>query len=123
MRILTTGRYLSLATWRRDGREVRTPVWFVTLEGVHYCYTTNDAGKVKRIRRSPRARIAPCTMRGTLLGAWCEARAQLVDDTALCARVYAALRRKYGWQMHLLDIVATLSRRRGRRAVIALEEA
>jgi len=122
MRILTTGRYLSLATWRRDGREVRTPVWFVSLEGVHYCFTTRDAGKVKRIRRSPRARIAPCTVRGALLGAWSEAHAQLVDDPALCTRVYAALRRKYGWQMYLLDVIATLGRRRARRVVIALEE-
>lgn len=122
MSILSSGRYLSLATWRRDGREVRTPVWYVSLDGIHYCFTTRAAGKVKRIRRSPRAGIAPCTMRGALLGAWCEVHARLVDDTALCAQIYAALRRKYGWQMVLLDFIATLGRRHDQRVVIALEE-
>jgi len=122
MKLPIDGRYLSLATWRRDGREVRTPVWYVTLGGVHYCYTTRDAGKVKRIRRSSCARLAPCDWRGRLRGGWCEARARLVDDATLCAQVYTALRRKYGWQMRLLDLIATFSRRRDRRAVIALEE-
>ncbi|MFP6629399.1 MAG: pyridoxamine 5'-phosphate oxidase family protein, partial [Myxococcota bacterium] len=46
--------YVSLATFRRDGREVRTPVW-VARDGEHlYIFSEAKAGKVKRIRATKR---------------------------------------------------------------------
>src|SRR5262249_12572995 len=58
-------RYLSLATFRSSGAEVRTPVWFASFGGKLYVFSAGDAGKVKRLRRSSRARLAPCDARGT----------------------------------------------------------
>src|SRR5215471_9593255 len=72
-------RYLNLESYKRDGTPVQTPVWFAEDHGVLYVSTLANAGKVKRIRRNPRIRIAPCTMRGTVVGPWVEAEATIVD--------------------------------------------
>ena len=53
-------RYVSLATFRRNGTEVATPVWFAAVDDKLYVVSAGDAGKVKRLRHSPRARVAPC---------------------------------------------------------------
>src|SRR5262249_4639303 len=63
-------RYLSLLAYRRDGREVATPVWFAASGGKLYVFSAGDAGKVKRLRHTTRARVAPCGGRGGLRGAW-----------------------------------------------------
>jgi PPOX class probable F420-dependent enzyme len=52
-------RYLNLESFKRDGTPVQTPVWFAEDQGVLYIYTLVKAGKVKRIRRHPRIRLAP----------------------------------------------------------------
>jgi len=74
-------RYLNLESYKRDGAPVQTPVWFAEEQGVLYVYTLANAGKVKRIRRHPRIRLALCTMRGTVIGPWVEAEATIVDAT------------------------------------------
>ena len=92
------GRYLSLATFRANGTEVATPVWYVVVDGRLYVFTAGDAGKVKRLRRSSRARVAPCDARGGVTGRWRDATARVVTDPATIARADAAMRAKYGWQ-------------------------
>ncbi len=73
-------KYLNLETFRRDGRGVKTPVWFVLREiGAFYVYTEAASWKVKRLRRNPRVRIAPCDMRGNVTGEWQAATATLVS--------------------------------------------
>ena len=44
---LGRAQYVSLATFRRDGRQVRTPVWVAPHEGRLYVFSECDAGKVK----------------------------------------------------------------------------
>ena len=113
-------RYLSLATIRRSGVEVRTPVWFAAADRKLYVFTSGDSGKAKRLRNSPRARIAPCDARGGVRGAWREATARLVTDRALIARAGDALRAKYGWQMTILDLFSRVAGRIERRAWIEI---
>jgi len=113
-------RYLSLATFRRSGVEVRTPVWFAPADGKLYVFTSGDSGKAKRLRNSPRARIAPCDARGGVRGAWREATAHLVTDRALIARAGDALRAKCGWQMTILDLFSRVAGRIERRAWIEI---
>ena len=115
-------RYLSLATYRRGGAEVATPVWFAAVDGTLCVFTAGDSGKVKRLRRSSRARVAPCDMRGTRTGPWRDAMAHIVTDPAVIARAQAALRAKYGWKKWLLDLGARLTGRIHRRAWIAIDE-
>jgi PPOX class probable F420-dependent enzyme len=121
MRTLDAARYLSLTTYRRDGRGVDTPVWFAGADGIYYVFSAGDAGKVKRLRRSSSARVAPCDVRGKLLGDWVAADAHLLADAAEVHRALASLRRKYGWQMRLTDVLARLTGRFDRRAYIRVE--
>jgi PPOX class probable F420-dependent enzyme len=114
-------RYLSLATYRASGAEVATPVWFAALDGVLYVFTAGDSGKVKRLRRSSRARVAPCDARGTVQGVWRDASARIVTDVGMIARAETALRTKYGWQKRLLDLGSRLTGRICHRAWIAIE--
>src|SRR5204863_2726711 len=79
------GRYLSLATFRKNGAEVRTPVWFASMNDKLYVFTAGNAGKVKRLRRSPRARIAPSDARGRVRGPWQDATARVITDAHLVA--------------------------------------
>ncbi len=71
-------KYISLATLRRNGQEVRTPVWFAEQAGKLYVMTRSDSGKYKRIRNHPQVRLAPCTARGKVTGAWIEAHARIL---------------------------------------------
>lgn len=114
-------QYVNLATFRRDGREVRTPVWIAADAGRYYVFTAAAAGKTKRIRANGRARLAPCTARGKLTGEWFDASARVVDAPPVVARAYAALRAKYGWQMRLLDWTSKMTGRYDQRAIIELE--
>ena len=113
-------RYMSLATFRRNGTEVATPVWFAAVAGRLYVVSAGDAGKVKRIRNASRVRVAPCDVRGGLRGTWQDTNARVITDGALITRVRAALRKKYGWQVAIFDLVARLTGRAKRRAWIEI---
>lgn len=92
---LAAGNYISLATFKRDGTRVATPVW-VTREGEHlYVITDADAGKAKRLRNSTRAEVAPCDVRGNLTGEAVGASAVLLDETGT-QKVAELVSRKYG---------------------------
>jgi PPOX class probable F420-dependent enzyme len=110
-------KYLNLESCKKDGTPVQTPVWFAEDRGVLYVYTLANAGKVKRIRRNPRIRIAPCTMRGKVIGPWVEAEASIVDATT-AAHGHALLRQKYGWLKGIGDVCSRLLHRE--RVVIAM---
>lgn len=47
-------RYLSLATFRRNGAEVKTPVWFAAADGKLYVFTAGESvgGGLTRPRAS-----------------------------------------------------------------------
>jgi PPOX class probable F420-dependent enzyme len=126
-------KYLNLETFRKTGAGVRTPVWFAQdqssgvsdvagpterMAQVFYIYSAPDAGKVKRIRNNPKVRVAPCTVRGQLRGAWVEARARIcANDEVLHGQVL--LRRKYGWLKIIGDFFSQL---RGRKQVVLAVE-
>lgn len=118
---LARHRYMSLATLRRSGAEVRTPVWFAAAGGRLYVFTAGDSGKVKRLRHSSRARVAPSDARGRVLGAWLDVTARIVVEARAVERAHAALRSKYGWQMRLADLVSWIAGRSRRRAWIEIE--
>jgi len=61
-------RYISLATFRKSGVAVYTPIWFAEDTGKLFFMTNSKLGKCKRIRNNPQAKIAPCTIRGKITG-------------------------------------------------------
>jgi len=114
-------RYISLATFRRNGAEVASPVWFAASGPKLYVFTIGDSGKVKRLRHTPRARVAPSNARGVVQGAWQLATARLVTEPGVIERAHAALRAKYGWQVWVADFFSRLTGRIRRRAWIEVE--
>ena len=113
--------YINLATFRRDGRAVETPVWFAERDGRLYVFSAADAGKVKRLRNGDRIRVAPCDVRGRVRGDWTEGRGRRVEDPARIDAANRALLRKYGWQMRLTNFFSRLTGRIDRRAILELE--
>ncbi len=111
-------RHLLLATFRRDGREVATPIWFAEDGGALVAFTAGDSGKVKRLRNSSRARFAACDARGRVHGPWHDASAELVADPTAVARALASLHAKYGWLMLLADFFSRLMGRYSKRAYL-----
>lgn len=111
-------KYLSLETFRKTGVGVRTPVWFAgpspdpgnVRNHSLYIYTIGNTGKMKRIRNNPRVRIAPCDMRGNVLGHWVEARAEILQGDE-AARGMRLLDQKYFPWKKLLDFFASFRRR------------
>lgn len=114
-------RYLNLATFRRNGRAVETPVWFALREGKLYVFTDGTSGKVKRLRANPHIRVAPCDVRGKLKGEWIDGQGRVVDEPDAVEAAYAVLRRKYGLQMRVTDFLSRLAGRISRRAILELE--
>jgi uncharacterized protein len=118
---LAAARYLNLATFRKTGVAVETPIWFAESQGRLYAFSAGNAGKVKRLRRSPQARVAVCDVRGRVTGPWIDARARVITDPERCERAYRALRAKYGLQMRIANLFSTLTGRVHTRAVLEIE--
>ena len=88
-------RYVSLATFRRNGAEVRTPVWIAGSDARYYVFSEGDAGKVKRVRATHRVRLAACNVRGTVSSEWLDGGGRIVTDPVTIEYAYRALRAKY----------------------------
>ena len=87
-------RYISLATFRKNGVAVRTPIWFAEDNG-RLCFMTNSkTGKCKRIRNNPKATIAPCTIRGKVTGPEFPATVRILPKEDF-PRVRKAINAKY----------------------------
>src|SRR5271154_669987 len=86
-RQLAGHKYISLETFRKNGEGVKTPVWFAgagldTPAPLLCVYTIGNSGKAKRIRNNSRVMVAPCDMRGNVLGEWVPARAEILQGEA-----------------------------------------
>ena len=113
VRELVDSRYISLTTFRRDGSAVSTPVWVVSDDGRRLLvWTGGTTWKAKRIRRDARVLVARATIRGRERGPRLEGSARIVDGVD----VKALIRKKYGWQMRLLERVS-----RGEGNSVAIE--
>ena len=79
---------------------VPTPVWFAIYEptGTIYLETDANAGKVKRIRHTPRVTLARCRANGKVTGDVLEGRARVVTDTEEIFLAKGALHSKYGFK-------------------------
>jgi uncharacterized protein len=117
-------RYLSLETYRKNGKGVRTPVWFAvapvsgdSAEPKIYVYTTADSGKAKRIRNYGVARIAACSPLGRVTGSWIDVRVEIVlgEEANLGMRL---INWKYIPWKQILDLLSLFGRHK--RVVLAI---
>jgi len=118
---LGSEKYINVETYRRDGTPVRTPIWFAADPSGNefYISTPASSGKVKRIRRYPRVRVAACDFSGNVKGAWLAGEARFCDGEE-ARRAGQLLNRKYPSKI-IFNIAAFLFRRK--RALIALRSA
>jgi uncharacterized protein len=75
-------KYVSLTTFRKNGSTIATPVWFGEENNKLYVMTISTTGKVKRVRNNTQVRVAPCTMRGKVIGPEFPATARLLPPEA-----------------------------------------
>ena len=87
-------KYISLATFRKNGEKVATPVWFGEDADKLYVMTRSDLGKTKRIRNNPQVKVAPCTIQGKVTGPEFAAVARILPPEEH-ARARQTLNRKY----------------------------
>ena len=92
-------KYINLETYRKNGRGVRTPVWFVESSSgdgsILYVRTSDDTGKYKRIRNNPSVQVAPCDMRGSVKGKWVKGEARIASEEEKL-KAFKMLEKKYG---------------------------
>ena len=111
---------ISLETYRRNGEPVRTPVWFLEENGTLYVHTDDSTGKVKRIRRNPKVRVAPSYFRGKPKAEYIEARAELETNPGTVKEYYSQIYKKYGLQGTLTKFVQRFSRSKANDIIIVI---
>lgn len=111
---------ISLETYRRNGEPVRTPVWFLEENGTLYVHTSDSTGKVKRIRRNPKVRVAPSYFRGKPKAEYIEARAVLETNPGTVKEYYSQIYKKYGLQGTLTKFAQRFSRSKANDIIIVI---
>jgi len=87
-------KYLCLTTLRKTGIGVVTPVWFAERDDKLYVRTRIESGKSKRIRNNPTVKVAPCTIRGKVIGPEFSGKARILPrEQSRMAK--EAINRKY----------------------------
>lgn len=94
-------KYINLETYKKNGTPVQTPVWFVIDNGHIFVMTTENTGKVKRIKNNPNVRIMPCGMRGESKGDWIQATARFADNNET-ERAIMLRNKKYGFRAKIV---------------------
>lgn len=113
-------KVISLETYRRNGEPVRTPVWFLEENGILYVHTDDSTGKVKRIRRNPKVRVAPSHFGGKPKGEYVEARAELETSPGTVERCHSQIYKKYGLQGTFTKFLQRFSRSKASDVIIII---
>lgn len=117
---LGAAQYIALETYKKNGEAVKTPVWVTQETGKLYVITEGKSWKVKRIRNTPRVRIAQSDARGKVQGEWVEATARVLEDTAAVNQQSKRLAAKYGLFYHLFMLFLRLTQRQRQSVVIEI---
>ncbi len=78
--VLRAHRFMSLATFRKSGEAVATPLTYAEAPDSDnfYMVTGLTTGKVKRLRNNTAVQLAPCDQKGNLLGTPVPGRARIL---------------------------------------------
>ncbi len=119
-KLLKDKDYCLLTTYRKNGEEVPTPMWFV-LQGETVLMTTRgQSGKMKRLRRNPGVKIGPCSPRGRPTGKQVPAQARELTEPDEVQSSVAALNKKYGLTKRVIDFGLRFAKDKT-EAIIAVE--
>jgi PPOX class probable F420-dependent enzyme len=96
--------FVSLATFRRSGDAVATPVW-VGRDGDSLVVTTpSESGKIKRLRNDPRVTLRPCGRGGKVAddAPTREGIAEIIEDPERIAQLTDLVSDKYGLEYRVI---------------------
>ena len=101
--LLKGQQFCLLTTFRKDGTQVGTPMWFASEDKTIYMSTTGGSVKVKRMRREPRLKLGPCDSGGRATGPQVEAQGRVLDpESDEGQRGERLLAQRYGLKRRLL---------------------
>lgn len=120
--VLEGHTFANLTTFRKDGREVTTPVWFAKVGAKVYVVTAETTGKFKRLRNNPSARLGPSDRRGRPLGPQVAVVGRLLAE-AEQAPALQALNAKYGLMKRFIDLVLRLRGLQSQRVYLVFKAA
>ncbi len=99
--------FINLKTFRKNGQEVITTVWFASqTDKKLVMLTLPHAGKLKRLHNNPHVELAPCNMNGSkTYGAYLSGQARILPKGSTeAAAAKQLMDKKYGWQKKLFDL-------------------
>ena len=100
---LETGKYISILTYKKNGDGVSTPVWFVRKDNKIYIRTSNQSGKVKRIKNNNNVSYALCNISGRIKGEWHSGVAKIEPDVN--KMIFSKITEKYGLIAQIINIL------------------
>ena len=112
--------FLNLETFRKNGEGVKTPVWFVQDGDTLLVTTIASSGKAKRARGQEQVNIAPCTVDGTLVGAWCPATISEATEAGIEQKMNQMLEQKYGEMKKKFDAQQDAALKSMKRSILRL---
>lgn len=101
-------QFINLETYRKNGKAVKTPVWFVQDGNALRIWTQSDSGKVKRIRRDEKVRIVPSTASGEALGQWMDTQAKVLKEAQEVQHTVSLFKKKYGVMFYMFRLLGKL---------------
>ena len=118
---LGSERFVSLTTFKRDGRPVASPMWVVEDGGGLWLWTPAEAAKVKRVRRNSRVALTPCGRTGKVRAgdAVADGTAEVITDPDEVVRVESLIKRKYKIEYWVVTLIETIAAR-GRKPRVIL---
>ena len=100
---LETGKYINILTYKKNGHGVSTPVWFIRKDNKIYIRTSNQSGKVKRIKNNNNVSYALCNISGKIKGEWHSGVAKIEPD--INKIIFSKITEKYGIFAHIMNIL------------------
>lgn len=110
-------KYINLETYRKSGKSVRTPVWFVIFNELIYVITREKTRKVKRIKNNHNVKITPCTFTGKPTGSWVSGQANFVKNEE-AQKANNLRKKKYGF---LVKISNFFTSQKGNLVVLSIK--
>ncbi len=110
-------KYISLETYRKNNKPVKTPVWFVIKNDLIYIVTRDQTGKVKRLRNNQQVKIATCTIKGKVTGEWVSGTAKILTEEQTKEAVKWR-DKKYGF---FWKIASRLDRKKGKFSAFSIK--
>jgi uncharacterized protein len=100
-------KYINLQTFKKNGKIVSTPVWFVLINNEILFRSDRNSGKVKRIRNNNNVKLSICDIRGNIKGQTYTGIANFQDKSRY-KEINSLFDKKYSLMSPILKIVYKL---------------